>query len=161
MLDPAVINSLAVAPPAPTNLAVAAASGTELDLTWTSNSPYATGYILQRKIGTGAWVSLPTLPSGSTSYNDTGLTPSTLYSYQVQAIDSAGGSAFSNLVSLTSPVPPATPTNALASQITTSQIYLTWTNNANNATGYRILRAKHWRAIRRHHSACRAAGQCD
>ncbi len=141
VLDPAVIASLALPPPAPTNLAVTAASGTELDLNWTSNSPYASGYILQRQIGNGPWVSLPTLPSGTTSHDDTGLTPDTLYSYQVQAIDSAGGSAFSNVVSLTTPVPPPHPSNAVASDITTNQIYLTWTNNATNATGYRILRS--------------------
>ncbi len=141
VVDPAVIDSLSVAPPAPTNLAVTAGSGTELDLTWTTNSPYATGYVLQRRIGTGPWVSLPTLPPGTTSYNDTGLTPSTAYSYQLQAIDTAGASPFTPVVTATTPVPPATPSNTVASQITTTQIFLTWTNNATTATGYRILRA--------------------
>ena len=141
VVDPAVINSLSLAPPAPTNLAVAASSGTELDLTWTTNSPYATGYVLQRKIGTGPWVSLPTLAPGTASYNDTGLTPSTLYSYQLQAVDTAGASPFTPVVAATTPVPPATPSDAVASRITTTQIYLTWVNHATTATGYRILRA--------------------
>jgi fibronectin type 3 domain-containing protein len=140
VLTAAEVQALATAPAAPSNLNVTPASGTELDLTWTDNSTYATGYVVQRQIGSGAWASLPTLPAGATGYNDTGLTPNTQYSYRVQAVDSAGPSAFSNTVTVVTPVPPQTPTNAHPTLTTTTEIDLAWTNNATNAQGYRILR---------------------
>jgi fibronectin type 3 domain-containing protein len=133
--------ALATAPAAPSNLVVTPASGTELDLTWTDNSTYATGYIVQRSVNNGPWVSLPELPAGTTGYNDTGLTPNTLYSYQVEAVDSAGASPFSNTASYTTPIPPTTPIDAHTTLISTTEIDLAWTNTANNATYIRILRS--------------------
>jgi titin len=141
VLDPQEINALSLPPAAPTSLTVTPASGTELDLAWTDNSTYATGYIVQRSVNNGPWVSLPTLPSGTNSYNDTGLSPNTLYSYQVQAIDTAGASAFSNVASTTTPIPPTTPTGGTATFNSATEIDLKWTNTSTNATGIRILRS--------------------
>ena len=92
-------------------------------------------------LNNGPWVSLPELPAGSTGYNDTGLTPNTSYAYQVEAVDSAGASAFSNTASSTTPVPPTTPNNAHTTLISTTEIDLAWTNTATNATYIRILRS--------------------
>ncbi|HZL36658.1 MAG TPA: fibronectin type III domain-containing protein [Tepidisphaeraceae bacterium] len=140
VLDPVEVQALSVAPAAPTNLTVVAASGTELDLSWTDNSAFADGYILQRSANGGPWVSLPELPSGTTSYNDTALSPNTAYSYRVQAVDTAGPSAFSNVATLTTPTTPTTPKNATATFNSTTEIDLQWTDTATNATGYRLLR---------------------
>ncbi len=141
VLDPDEISGLSLPPAAPTNLAVKPASGTELDLTWTDNSPFATGYVLQRSVNTGPWVSLPELPSGTISYHDIGLSPDAFYQYQIEAVDTAGASPFSNIASATTPIPPTTPTNATETLISTSEIDLKWTNTATNATGIRILRS--------------------
>lgn len=141
VLDPAEITGLSLPPAAPSNLAATAASGTELDLTWTDNSPYATGYILQRSVSGGPWVSLPELPAGTTSYNDTALSTGTTYAYRVQAVDTAGSSTYSNTATLATPTPPTTPKDATTTFNSTTEIDLKWTNTATNATAYRLLRS--------------------
>jgi Concanavalin A-like lectin/glucanases superfamily/Fibronectin type III domain len=79
-------------PSAPTNLTAAVPGTTEVDLTWGASTDNAgvTGYRVERCQGTGctSFTQIGT-PSG-TSFNDTGLTPSTTYVYRVRAIDAAG-----------------------------------------------------------------------
>lgn len=140
VLSSGAITALAIPPAAPSGLTVTPASASELDLTWTDNSTYASGYVVQRSLNGGPWVSLPELPATATSYNDTGLAQGT-YSYQVQAIGSAGNSAFSNVATATTPTAPTTPKNATATLITTTEIDLSWTNTATNATAIKILRS--------------------
>lgn len=62
---------------APTGLAATPVSSTEIDLTWDATSG-ATGYDVHRD---GVSVATP----ATNSYNDTGLSPDTTYSYQVAA----------------------------------------------------------------------------
>jgi chitodextrinase len=86
----------------------------------------------------------------STSYGDSGLTPSTIYRYRIQAIDAAGNvSSNSNTASATTPsVPDVTPPSAPAALSATaagaSQINVAW-NAANDnvgVTGYRLERCQ-------------------
>ena len=89
-------------PTAPTNLVATAASSTEINLSWagSTDNVAVTGYLVERCQGTGCsnFTQIAT-PSG-TSIDDTGLTPSTSYSYRVRAADAAGNlSAFSNTAS--------------------------------------------------------------
>ncbi len=72
-------------PSIPTNLTATAASSTQINLAWTASTDNVgvTGYNIYRagtKVGSTA----------ATSYSDTGLTPSTTYSYTVAAYDAAG-----------------------------------------------------------------------
>src|SRR5262249_39281334 len=77
------------APGTPTGNGV---SGTQINLSWAAatDNLAVTGYQLERCQGAGCsnFTQIAT-PSG-TSYNDTGLTPSTSYSYRVRATDAAG-----------------------------------------------------------------------
>ena len=98
------------APSVPTSLAGTAVSATQIDLTWNASTDNVavTGYRVYR-----AGTLLATL-GVVTTYQNTGLTPSTTYSYTVQAIDAAGNtSAQSNVVSIgtldITPVPVTTP----------------------------------------------------
>jgi fibronectin type 3 domain-containing protein len=141
VLDAADISSLSVSPNAPSQLSGTAASGTELDLTWQNNSPFASGAIVQQAIGSGTFATIAQLSGTATTYNSVALSPNTQYSYRVQAIDTAGSSAYSNVLTLTTPVPPATPTNAIITLSSTNELDLAWTNNATNATGYHVLRS--------------------
>ena len=143
VLTAASITALSKPPAAPSNLTATPMSGTVIELRWTANSTYATGYILQRSMNNGPWANdpNPAPAANSTVYEDTGLAANTFYSYQLQAVDSAGASAFSNVASATTPTAPITPTNAHATLITTTEIDLAWTNNAKNATAIRILRS--------------------
>ena len=76
-------------PTAPTNLAANAASSTQINLSWTASTDNVgvTGYQIERCTVAGcANFALLTTVS-TTSYNNTGLTASTSYSYRVRATD--------------------------------------------------------------------------
>ena len=57
----------------------------------------------------------------------------------MRAVDSAG-SADSNTVNTSTPVPPPTPSGATATLLTPYEVDLQWVDNANNESGYKILR---------------------
>jgi hypothetical protein len=61
----------------------------------------------------------------------------------VLASNSAGNSAYSNIASATTapPPPPAAPSGLTATAVSSSQINLTWVDNATNETNYRVERA--------------------
>lgn len=86
-------------PPAPTAVSATALSSSSIRLTW-SGPASATRYIVQRAAGAAgpfATVSSPTAPP----FDDTGLTQSTLYRYQVATVNGTDTSAFSSAVSVT------------------------------------------------------------
>ena len=95
----------AQAPSVPTNVQATAQSQTSVQVTWTASTDNigVAGYRVSRngsQVGT----------SGITSYADSGLSPSTTYSYTVSAYDAAGnGSALSS--------PPAMATTLAAMRI--------------------------------------------
>ena len=128
-------------PAQPTSLTATAVSGTEINLTWRDNSLYESGFVIMRATGSSTTYSqIAVTGANVTTYSDSGLVPNTTYSYKVQATNSSGSSNFTNVASATTPVPPATPTNAKATTITANSIAMSWTDNANNETGYNILR---------------------
>jgi chitodextrinase len=88
-----------IAPTAPSNLTANAASGTQINLSWTASTDNVgvTGYKLERCQGAACSNFAQVATPGTTSFNDTGLTPSTSYSYRVRATDAANNlSGFSN-----------------------------------------------------------------
>ena len=108
------------APAAPTGLTAVAQSPTAVGLTWTDNATNETAYRVYRRDGTHivfGQVS-PDLPAGTTSWQDTTVAPSSLYTYIVKAVNAAGDSGWSNEAAVTTPavpVPvPAAPTNLVA-----------------------------------------------
>jgi hypothetical protein len=70
---------------------------------------------------------------------DGSLTQGTSYSFFVRAIASAG-TADSSIVSATTPNPPATPSGATVTFLSSTEIDLQWVDNADNETGYTVLR---------------------
>jgi chitodextrinase len=99
-------------PAAPSGLTASAVSSSQINLSWTASTDDigVTGYLLERCQGAGCsnFAQIAT-PSGTT-YNNTGLSASTAYSYRVRATDGAGNlSAYSNVAGGTTPAaPPAT-----------------------------------------------------
>ncbi len=76
------------APTVPTNLIATAVSSSQINLAWTASTDNVavTGYKIYRgevQVGTSA----------TNSYSDTGLSPSTTYSYTVSAYDAAGNNS--------------------------------------------------------------------
>ncbi len=122
------------APTAPTNLAASLTTQTTTKLTWTgSTDNIGVTYYNIYKNGTYV-VSI----SVGNSYNVTGLTPATTYSFSIKAKDDAGNlSPSSNTVSVTTlSVPdttiPSTPTNLVASNTTQTTTNLSWNASTDN-----------------------------
>ena len=121
-------------PPAPTNLTATAVSTTQIDLSWTPSTDDVgvAGYTIYRdgiEIGT----------SPTVSYSDTGLTPSTTYSYTVKAFDAA-----SNLseASIAAPATTAGLSNRLEAEALTANAGVNKSNVDASGGQYRIFNAR-------------------
>lgn len=76
----------------PLNLAAAAASATQINLTWTDASAAEDNYLVERSPnGSTGWAQIASKAAGSTSHSDTGLTAETQYFYRVRAYDATLG----------------------------------------------------------------------
>ena len=126
------------APTVPTGLAGSVASPTQINLTWSASTDNVgvTGYIVYLN---GAQLAHTT----STSFSHSGLTPGGTYSYRVSAYDAASNnSAWTNAVTLTTPVPdttaPSVPTGFSGGAVSQTQINLRWNASTDNVgvTGY-------------------------
>jgi hypothetical protein len=119
---------------APDELAADAASSTEIDLTWENNSTTATGFTIKRSTDGGSTFTAAGAADGSaTTYNDTGLSPGTSYTYEVVATTSSESSAPSapaGTVTL-----PSSLSSLTATAASSSEVDLSWTD-VTGATGY-------------------------
>ncbi len=131
----------ATAPSVPTGLTSPTKGLTNINLAWTASTDNVavTGYKVYRngtQVGTSA----------STTYNDTGLTPGTAYSYTISAYDAAGNnSAQSTALSVTTTPDtsaPSVPTAITSPSKTMTSINLAWTASTDNVavTGYKVFR---------------------
>jgi hypothetical protein len=128
------------APAAPTNLQATVASSSEIDLTWTDNANNEIGFKVYRN-----GILVGTITTANTvSFNDTGLAANTTYLYYVAAYNAAGNSANSGTVSaktnVAPTVAPAAPQGLAGTAVSDSKIHLSWTDNANNETGFKVYR---------------------
>jgi len=91
-----------VVPLAPSNLTGSVASSTQINLSWTDNSTNETGYKIERKTGTETYAVVGSTATNVTTFNDTGLTPNTTYTYRVYSYNTVGNSlTYSNSLTLT------------------------------------------------------------
>ncbi len=128
-------------PAAPSGLAVTPASGTQMNLTWTDNATNEAGFKIERKTGSGGtYAQVGVTGANLTTFSDSALSGGIDYYYRVRATNAAGDSAYSAEAHALTPVPPSTPTNAVATLVTSTQVNLAWTDLANNETGYKVLR---------------------
>ena len=155
MMRPMAVNvsrSLAKAP-----VLTAAAAPTQANLSWTDGTPVNNaltlgnpaneiGFRIERADVTGGTVGAYSVIGGALAnkiaYSDANIAQGMTYSYRVVAFNAAGDSP-SNAVTISfgGATAPAAPTNLAASLQTMSSIALTWTDNANNETGFTIQRA--------------------
>jgi chitodextrinase len=138
------------APSVPTGLSATAVSSSQINLSWNASTDNVavTGYQLQRCQGVGctSFADLAT-PSG-TSFNDTGLSASTTYRYQVRARDAVPNwSAYSSPVSAATQAPadtqaPTAPASLLIVAASSNEIDLVWTGSTDNVgvTAYIVER---------------------
>jgi chitodextrinase len=138
-------------PTAPTSLTATAASSSAINLSWGSSTDNVAvaNYFIERCSGSGCSNFSQITTTTGTSYQDTGLSASTAYSYRVRAIDSAYNySSYSNTASATTQsgggdtTPPTAPTNLAANATSSTQVSLSWTASTDNVgvTGYYVER---------------------
>jgi len=131
-------------PPAPTGLNATAVASTSVQLSWVDVSEFESGVRVERAVNGGAFTELVVLDANVTGYIDVTASPATAYTYRVQAVNDEGPSAYSNEAGATTPgslMAPGAPTGLLATAISGTQVNLTWTNTAANATTVHVERS--------------------
>ena len=145
------VGTATAGPFAPTNLGATVQAGPRVSLTWTDNATDETGFVVERCAGVGctnfAQIAAPGPRNnrGSVSYLDTTVAAGNSYSYQVKAVNSFGSSAYTNITTVSVPAAPAAPSGFEVAVVKANgnnyTATLTWTDNANNETGFTIQRA--------------------
>jgi chitodextrinase len=129
-----------------------ATGGSQINLSWTASTDNVgvAGYRVERCQGAGctdfAEVAVPT----ATTFNDSGLAPSTAYRYRMRATDLAGNlSPFSAVATATTPAapdtaPPSAPTGLTATAVSLTRIDLAWAASTDSVgvTGYWVERCQ-------------------
>ena len=127
----------------PTSATAAAVSSSQINLTWVDNSAAETGYKIERKTGTsGNYAQITQVGANVQSYSDTnGLSPNTRYYYRVRATNGTIDSGYSNAPFATTLLDaPAPPSNLTITSVLSNQVGLSWSDNSNNETGFKIQR---------------------
>jgi hypothetical protein len=70
---------------APTNVSARVISTQSIEITWTDNSAKESGYIVERKTGSGIYTRLKALPANATSYVDQTAVNGEQYTYRITA----------------------------------------------------------------------------
>jgi fibronectin type III domain protein len=98
-------------PTAPTALTAAAVSPSQISLSWTDNATSEDGFRIERCAGVGCtgFAEIATVGANVVSYQNTGLTPSTSYSYRVRAYNTGGASSYTNTATAVTLTPPPAP----------------------------------------------------
>ncbi|MEP1892329.1 MAG: fibronectin type III domain-containing protein, partial [Cyclobacteriaceae bacterium] len=126
-------------PAAPSNLSLTVASASQINLAWTDNTSSETGYKVERSTNGGSFTEIATLGANVDTYEDTGLVAETSYTYRVRAYNGAGNSDYSNEeTGVTLNTPPPAPSNLSVSVISSTQVNLSWSDNASNEDGFSI-----------------------
>ncbi|HEX8335377.1 MAG TPA: S8 family serine peptidase, partial [Pyrinomonadaceae bacterium] len=93
----------ALPPAAPGGLKAAAASKTQINLTWLDNSSDETGFRVERSTDGGNFAQVATVGAGVKSYASTGLAGGKKYFFRVSAYNANGGSAYTSVAYATTP----------------------------------------------------------
>ena len=120
--------------PAPSNLTVIPISDESVLLAWTDNTGYEDGFKIERDAGSG-FTEIGQVTSNVTNFIDTGLTYGQSYNYRIAAYTSANTSSWATITAATEF--PA-PSDLTASSVSDSEIELTWTDNTDYETGFKI-----------------------
>src|SRR5262249_3061643 len=99
------------APTAPASLTATAGSSTQINLSWAASTDNVavTNYLIERCQGAGCSTFAQIGTTAATTFNNTGLTATTSYSYRVRATDAANNlGGYSPQASATTLTPPDT-----------------------------------------------------
>jgi C1A family cysteine protease/predicted secreted protein len=89
-------------PNAPAALQAMPASQTQINLSWTDDSPNEDGFTIERSPnGSGAWTQIASVAANVTTYANTGLALRKTYYFRVRAFNAIGNSSYSNVAQAT------------------------------------------------------------
>lgn len=128
-----------IGPAAPSDLTVEALSSTTVRLQWTDNSDDENRFEIQQRVdGEGGFETLSVfLPPNVTMATLADLQAETSYSYRVRARNGSGPSAFSNTVTIVTPVAaPFAPSDLRAAPTSSSAVVLSWQDNSPDEDGF-------------------------
>jgi hypothetical protein len=128
-----------VAPPS--GLGVTVVNPTSLKLTWQDNSADETGFRVERSADAGVtFIRVQTVPANAVEFTDSGLTSDRSYIYRVRAVGGGCDSAPTPTVTANTPPQPVTAPSNLSGLASDTTVALTWTDNSDNETGFRVER---------------------
>jgi titin len=129
-------------PAAPDGLTATAIGSSQIHLAWNDNANNEDGYHIEQSADGASFSQIATVGADTTDYSDTGLVPGTQHYYRVRAFNSTATSAYSNVASATTvQIPPAAPSRLIAAPSGNSQVNLSWTDNSDNESGFKIERS--------------------
>jgi chitodextrinase len=139
-------------PSAPGTLSATAVSTSQINLSWgaATDNVGVTSYLVERCQSAGCSNFTQITTTTGTTFNNTGLTAATSYSYRVRATDAANNPGpFSNVASATTQAapdttPPSAPGTLTVTAVSTSRIDLSWGAATDNVgvTGYLVERCQ-------------------
>ncbi|KAF0151708.1 MAG: putative S-layer protein [Ignavibacteria bacterium] len=127
----------------PSDMKLTKASANKIQITWKDNSKSEAGYIVERKIkGEAQFKELNKTAANIVTYTDDNLADGKIYYYRIAGLTSATTSSNPTAVdSLTLPmIAPSDVTAKLAVDNNKMQITVTWKDNSQSETGYKIER---------------------
>lgn len=136
-------------PAAPSNLTLTLQSGPWIVVSFLDNANNETRFRVQRSMNGGAYSTVASLNASTgvgltVTWTDKTITAGNSYAYRVQAYNADGSSAWTQVVVLNVPALPVAPSNVVGSAVrtsptaTTERLTVTWTDNANNETGFTV-----------------------
>jgi uncharacterized ParB-like nuclease family protein len=129
----------------PTGLTVTGRSDSSVGLAWTDASDNEDGFLVEYRIGPGAWLAGGTRPANASSATVTGLAAGTAHEFRVTAFSGDLNSTPSNTVAaltLTGPDQPVgEPYGLRITRVFNDRITLEWSDNAANETAFLLLRS--------------------
>ncbi len=124
----------------PSDIAVEAQDDVSIDISWTDNSSSETGFTLQRSVNGGSFTDINSPAANVTSYTNDALSLGVSYRYRVAAETATNTSAWSTSGSV-STLALDLPTSVTAVAITDASITISWNDNCDFETGYRLQRS--------------------
>jgi hypothetical protein len=125
---------------APSGLIAQAAGSEGINISWVDTTFNESGFELWRLVdGIPEWELLVTLESNSRGFNDLDIIEGKKYTYMVRAYIGSDGvySPYSSMASAVASIP-AAPDNFTYSTVNASSVMLTWRDNSNNESGFKV-----------------------